>query len=458
MDGYKLLHQGTLAFARAERQGIRVDVKRAKKQKKKLTKKIIKLTKEIKDSKFYKDWENSAKPKKVNMNSNPQLAKYLYNVLELHPIKLTTSGMGGTSEEALQALNIPELNKMLRIRKLKKLRDTYLDAYIREAINGYIHPSLNLHLVRTYRSSSDSPNMQNVPVRDEEAKKIIRKLIYPRLGHQLMEIDYGKLEVCIAACYHKDPTMIRYIKDSKADMHRDMAQQIFFINDWDNNFKAHKTLRSGAKNGFVFPQFYGDYYVNNAMSLCKWGNLSQKGIWKPDTGLILPGDTPLAAHLKNNGISSSKDFQEHLRRIEKHFWEVRFPVYNDWKEKWYKAYQKKGYFDTLTGFRCGGVMSKHDTINYPVQGSAFHCLLWSFIELDRIMRRDKWDTRLIGQVHDSIIFDVLPEELKHVIEVVKRVTCIDLRKMWDWIIVPLTIEAEVCEVDQPWYYKKEINI
>ena len=457
IDGYKLLHLGTQAFARAERQGMRVNVKYAESQKKKLTKSIAKLTKKVRKSKFYKRWEKSSKGK-VNMNSDPQLRNYLYDVLNLKPTKLTASEKGSTSEEALEALDIPELNMMIEIRKLKKLRDTYLDAYIRESVNGYIHPFINLHLVRTYRSSMDSPNLQNVPVRSERAKKVIRKSLYPRPGHGLLEIDYGKLEVCVGACYHKDPTMIKYLNDSNSDMHKDMAKQIFFIDDWDDSDKSLKTLRSGAKNGFVFPQFYGDYFGNNVLSLVKWGNLSSKGKWKSDSGLVLPGDVPLSNHLLNNGISSIKDFKEHLRGIEQHFWEERFPVYNSWKKKWFRAYQKKGYFDTLTGFRCSGVMSMNDVTNYPVQGSAFHCLLWSFIELDRIMRMEKWDTKLISQVHDSIIFDYNKNELDHVIEVVKRVTCIDLRKAWDWIIVPLSIDAEVCKIDEPWYYKEKIAI
>ena len=103
-------------------------------------------------------------------------------------------------------------------------------------------------------------------------------------------------------------------------------------------------------------------------------------------------------------------------------------------------------------------MERNSVINYPVQGSAFHCLLWSFIELDRIMRHEQWNTKLVGQIHDSILLDVYPPELDHVLKVIKRVTCHDLILNWPWIIVPLEIEAELSDVDLSWYHKKEIKI
>ena len=74
------------------------------------------------------------------------------------------------------------------------------------------------------------------------------------------------------------------------------------------------------------------------------------------------------------------------------------------------------------------------------------------------MRKEKWGTRLIGQIHDSILFDVAPDELNHVIKSVKRITEIELLKTWDWIIVPLHVDIELCEVDQSWLHKREIDI
>ena len=102
-------------------------------------------------------------------------------------------------------------------------------------------------------------------------------------------------------------------------------------------------------------------------------------------------------------------------------------------------------------------MSKNDCINYPVQGSAFHCLLWSFIQLDKIIRFEKWDTRLIGQIHDAIILDVHPDELDMVIKRVRKVTCHDLPNEWKWINVPLEVDFEICPVDGSWAEKKKMK-
>jgi len=450
-QAYKLLHDGTLALARAEQQGMRVDMIYAERKKQHLTRKIEHLEARFKDTKFYRHWEHTVKSK-VNINSNQQLANFLYKVKKLEPAHQTDSGMGSTDEDALLQLNIPELNDLLEIRKLKKVKDTYLDAFMREQVDGYVHPSFNLHLVRTFRSSSDRPNFQNIPIRDEEARKTVRKALYPRPGHQLLEIDYSGLEVRIAACYHKDSTMLKYINDPASDMHRDMAEQIFLIDRFNKSLPEHKLLRSAAKNGFVFPQFYGDYYKNCAAGLVRWGGLSQSR-WRTGQGIEMPEGT-LSDHLISKGIKSFDIFVNHIKQIEHDFWSNRFREYAKWKEMWWDLYKKYGYIDMLTGFRCSGVMSRNDVTNYPVQGSAFHCLLWSFIELDRIMQEERWDTKLVSQIHDSIIFDVHPDELTHVAKTVKRVTCEDLPKAWDWIIVPLSVDADICEVDESWADKK----
>jgi DNA polymerase I-like protein with 3'-5' exonuclease and polymerase domains len=102
-------------------------------------------------------------------------------------------------------------------------------------------------------------------------------------------------------------------------------------------------------------------------------------------------------------------------------------------------------------------MNKKQVCNYPGQNGGFMCLLWSFIKADEVMRNENWDTKLIGQIHDSILLDVLPSELEHVIETLYRITCSDLPKAWKWINVPLDVEMELCEVDQPWSKKKKFQ-
>ena len=454
---YDLMHAGTLALARAEQQGIRIDIDYCEETKRELTEQINELENQFKETKFYRAWAHSFNRQAPNIYSNAQLSTYLYKVKKLEPVGLTYSGQGATDEEALTQLNIPELDTLLHIRKLKKMRDTYLDAFLREQVGGYLHPSFNLHLVKTFRSSSDRPNFQNIPKRDTEAMLATRKALFPRPGHQLMEVDYSGIEVRIAACYHKDPTMLKYIRDPNSDMHGDMAKQIFMVDDFDRSKSEYKVLRQAAKNGFVFPQFYGDYYKNCAKNMaCKWGKLPD-GKWKKGQGIPMPSGF-LSDHLLEKGIRSLDQFTEHLKEIERDFWANRFPVYQSWKDRWWRDYQKNGYVDLLSGFRCGGVMLRNDTTNYPVQGVAFHCLLWSLAVIDKVMLQEKWDTRIIGQIHDSIVLDVNPAELNHVATTVHKIMCKDLVAHWSWIIVPMDIEIDLGQVDESWATIKSVDL
>jgi DNA polymerase-1 len=447
------MHEGILALGRAEQAGFRIDVDYIELEKQKLQDRIIQLEYGFKNTKLYRHWEHVARDGKVNIYSNVQLAHFLYKTKKIKPVKLTETGQGATDEEALQQLNMPELEMLIEIRKLKKICDTYLESFMREQVDGFVHPFFNLNLVRTFRSSSDHPNFQNIPVRNTEAMTLTRRAIIPRSGHQLFELDYSGLEVRIAACYHKDPVMLKYIKDDY-DMHTDMALQIYKIDKFDKTIPAHNTLRKASKNGFVFPQFYGDYYKNCAVYLaCQWGQLPQTR-WQSGQGIIMPNGY-LSDHLISKGIKSYAAFEEHVQKIEDHFWNTRFRIYKAWKDRWWARYQRRGYVDMYTGFRCSGLMTRNDTINYPVQGAAFHCLLWSFIEADRIMREEKWKSRLIGQIHDSMLLDVHPDELNHVADTMLRITCVDLPKAWDWICVPLGIEAEICPIDGNWTEKSK---
>lgn len=462
INAYKLFHEGSLILAEAERQGIRVDVTYIKEQRKKLEKRITSYIKRLKQTTLYKNWYDIYYHT-TNIDSNAQLERVLYRKMKIKTLKETKSGKGSTDEETLKSLSVDGLNYLLKIRKLKKITNTYLKSFEREQIDGFIHPFFNLNTVRTYRSSSDRPNFQNIPKRDKEFKDIIRSSLYPRYGHQLLEVDYSGLEVSIAACYHKDPNMLKYLEDLNSDMHGDSAKDIFCFGDEfnKNEYESHNLMRSAAKNGFVFPQFYGDYYGNNANSLCEWVNLPKRK-WKSKQGIELGmgsfWPTHISDHLIENGIKSFDHFLQHLKSIEDKFWNERFPIYKQWRDNWYKEYQQKGWFQMHTGFVCKGLMTRNEVTNYPVQGAAFHCLLWSFIELSKYIKKKNLKTKLIGQIHDAMILDVHPDELNEIAIAIYNITCVELKKQWDWICVPLEVEADLCDVDQPWSKKQEYKL
>jgi len=353
------------------------------------------------------------------------------------------------------AIDEPFVKTFVEMEQLKKIKNTFLSGIQKQTCDGFIHPSFNLHTVQTYRSSSDSPNFQNFPIRDRKAGELIRRCFIPRDGHRIVEIDYTGLEVRIAACYHKDPTMLEYIKDESKDMHRDMAAECFKCEPE----QVSKELRYCGKNMFVFPQFYGDFYVNNARAL-----------WESIDAMNHEVDgVPMKEHLQQNGIHElglcepqekprPGTFEKHLQQVEKRFWNERFPTYGKWKKDWYRQYLKQGGFNTLTGFKIEGLLGRNDVINYPVQGSAFHCLLWSLIQLNKWLVKNKKRTKIVGQIHDSIVSDVHEDELDEFLQVAKTIMTEKIRNKFKWINVPLDVEAEITPINGSWFEKKEVEI
>ena len=108
----------------------------------------------------------------------------------------------------------------------------------------------------------------------------------------------------------------------------------------------------------------------------------------------------------------------------------------------------------LTGFRVDGVHKRNDVINYPVQGAAFHVLLWSLIRLVKWLKKHKMRSVVVGQIHDSIVADVHHDELDEYLAAAKRIMTEDVRKAWPWIIIPLETEAEVGELN--WWEKEKV--
>lgn len=463
-EAYQLLHDGSLALSIIEGHGMRIDIEYLNATIEATDNKIKRVEAKLKATKFFKRWEDKFGIK-TKLGNRKQMGAVLQDMgIKGREVEKPWQRDQKKAEErdaneetkysfdaeALgQINNVPFLRGYIKLEKLKKIRGTYLKGFQKEIQEGYLHCGFSLHTVRTFRSSSSGPNFQNIPVRDPEYAKLLRTMFIPRKNHKLIEMDFGQLEVRIAACYNKDPTLIDYIISDR-DMHRDMAARCFMV----KRKQVTKNARYAAKNKFVFPAFYGSMYTDMAKSL--WNGIDE---------LKLDVDgMPMKKHLDNKGIYKMGDcniresaepgsFEKHIKNVDRRFWEEDFPIYNAWKENWWKTYQQKMSFSMLTGFQIDGVYKRNDVINYPIQGAAFHCLLWSLIRLVKLLRKYKMKTKVIGQIHDSILADVHKSEVQQYLDLAYQILTVDLPKAWEWIIVPLDAEAEVAEDN--WYGKRE---
>ena len=449
------MHDGVIALSQVEANGIRIDTEYLTTTIKAVTRKINKRTERMKSDWIYKKWKKQY-GRDTNLGSRQQLGKILFTILQHPCASRTPTGKPQVDQTALEALDLPFIKDFLKVEQLKKARSTYLQGILRETVDGYLHPFFHLHIPISFRGSSSDPNFQNLPIRDPKMAALIRRAFIPRKGRQIVEIDYGGAEICNATCYHKDPRMISYIKDKTKDLHRDMAAQCYML----PKKQVLKNVRYCGKNMFVFPQFYGDYYLHCTKSM--WEAITKMKL-KTKDGLSLK------KHLREKGITKRGKcdpeqrprpgtFEKHLQEIEYDFWNRRFKVYGQWKKDWWESYQSTGEFTTLTGFRISGNYKRNEVINYPVQGSAFHWLLWSLIRIQKLLKKYNMRTLIVGQIHDSIVADVIKKELKNYLEIANKVMTQDIRKHWKWINVPLTIEAEASPVDGSWFEKKEIKI
>lgn len=453
-EGYQLLHEGCLTFSEMQQNGIRMDMKHIKTQFKRLGAEIKEQQNTLDQFKEVKHWRKRFGDK-FSLDSDDQLGKILFDDLGHTPTAFTETGKPSVNAEVLENIEVPFCKILLRYRKLFKIKNTFLKGLLDESCNGYLHPFMNLHTTKTFRSSGNLPNVQNQPTRDAEAGEIIRKSFISREDHYLICTDYGGAEVRAAALLHKDPTMLKYLNDPEhSDMHADFASLLFKLPNFDPKQDGQKTLRKGTKNSFTFPQFYGDYWGNNATGLWRWMKLHGEKI-NPNHGVIIDNEgTTIGRHLRKNGIKTFTQFAEHVKDIEATMWDERFPVYTAWKKKHYNFYEKNGFVHILSGFICQGMMDKNAVINYPIQSISFHFLLWACTRLRQVLKENNMKTKLVFQVHDEIVADVPKDEREKYLELQKQVMIHDLKDHWDFIIVPLELEASSSELNGNWFEKK----
>ncbi len=452
-DANNLMLEGSIALAKAERYGVCIDEEYCQKKLKRLERQTNRLNKKILKEPEVVDWKKKYGGK-FKLGSDDQLGDILYDELNIKPPKLTDSKKGSTDQEALNQIDFPFVKMILETRKIKTAWDD-LNGILTQSVRGIVRPNYTLNFADTYRSTCKEPNLQNMPVRDPVQGRLVRNAFRPRPGNCFIEIDYGGIEVHGAAWYHKDPTMLKYLSDPLMDMHRDMAAQIYMLEGspaayWkDKTPGMGKDVRYCGKNKYVFPEFYGSWWkecAKNLYSAIREMNLKS------------PGGSSLSDFLRGKGIRTLNQFEKHIEAVESDFWGRRFKVYQKWKDSWYGEYLGKGYFDTLTGFRCSGLLRKNQVINWPVQGSAFHCLLWSLKEITKELEKRGLDTRIVMQIHDSIILDANPAEINRVMEICHTIMIDKLKEHWPFIITPLEVEADISPVGETWHGKKGVDL
>lgn len=461
-DAYDLFHKGTQALSDVEGRGIKVDRTYCRKTIERLNQRTEKMEEHLLSNKFVKRWKKK-EGSKFKLGSNTQLANLLYRDLEFKKPAVeeeeeddhtsgTLLGRKGTAgpvdEATLRRTGEGWLMEIVRWRKLQHAVDQ-LEEILREQVDGFMHPMFNLggsskdSSVRSYRSACEHINFQNKNARDKEIAEIVRRAFVARHPKNvILEADFKGIEVGVSCCNHHDPNMISYVKDETKDMHRDQSVKCFKL----PKKEVSKTIRHIGKNGFVFPEFYGSYWKNVGPAM--WQSVLE-------TSPEIVSGKKLMQHLKEQGIGSPTRFTNHIKAVEWEFWNDLFEVYTEWKNEFWAAYLKRGYFDTLTGFRCSGDMTKNSVLNYPIQGPAFHCLLWCLTRLNKTMA--KMGALIMGQIHDSMLTD-LPEKLvPEVVDMQREVSSILLPRHWPWICVPMRLEWEVTPPGGSWWEKTELK-
>ncbi len=445
LGAYNFFHEGTLAMGRIELRGICTDEEYYETQTSKsgrggIDKKIVEL---LKLTQFGKEATKFSQEmsKQLDIESSKDLSTLLYDILKYPPV-YTDKKNYSVDENALRKINIPFTNSLLELRKLLKLRGTYMAQFKRFSFNGRMNPSFDLVIPATYRSSSSSPNFQNIPKHDLFSKMACRKGIIPRKGRGLLSSDFSGIEVCMSACYNKDENLIKYITDEKTDMHRDSAADIWML----PHQEISSRIRFSGKNSWVFPQFYNSYYVNCA-----------KDLWDHYLDEETKSGVKLRTHMKKKGIQNLDSFTGHCKKVEDKFWGERFKTYKLWKEQIVKEYQKKGTLETYFGFQFSGYMTRNECCNYLQQGTAFHVLLWTLLQTDKWMEKEKLDSLIVGQIHDDILTDYEEDELEQIIEAVNYYGTEEIMDRNKWIIVPLKIDHEISGIDGNWAEMEEVK-
>ena len=365
-------------LAYMERNGVRIDTEALKETSRHFTIRMQQIEEEI-----YR-----LAGTEFNISSPKQVGEILFDRLQISDkAKKTKKGQYVTSEEVLESLRHKHdiVGKILDYRGLKKLLSTYIDA-LPELINpatGRIHTSFNQTVTATGRLSSSNPNLQNIPIRNEDGKEI-RKAFIPDDGCEFFSADYSQIELRIMAHLSGDPHMIAAFREGQ-DIHAATAAKIYKIPLAD----VTREQRSKAKTAN-----FGIIYGISVFGLAERLNVERK---------------------------------EAKELIDGYF--ENYPSIKEFMEKSISTAREQGYIETIFHRRryLPDINSRNavvrgyaerNAINAPIQGSAADIIKVAMIRIYRRFLQEGIRSKMMLQVHDELNFSVLPEEKEKVQQIV----------------------------------------
>lgn len=357
-------------LAKIERDGVLIDTDMLHQQSLALADRIQTLEKQA--------YDIAEQP--FNLNSPKQLQEILFNKLGLPILQKTPTGQPSTAEDVLQELayNYPLPKIILEYRGLSKLKSTYTDR-LPEQINpttGRVHTSYNQTVVPTGRLSSSDPNLQNIPVRTEEGRKIRQAFIVPT-GYKMIAADYSQIELRIMAHLSQDPNLLNAFRQG-ADIHQATAAEVFGVPLAAVNSEHRRSAK--AIN-------FGLIYGMSSFGLARQLNIDRK---------------------------SAQDY------IDRYF--ARYPGVKHYMENTRRLAHQQGYVETLFGRRLylpeintrnqmRQKAAERAAINAPLQGTAADIIKRAMIHAAQWIATSGIDVRMIMQVHDELVFEVAEKDV-----------------------------------------------
>lgn len=386
-------------LSRIERNGALVDAAMLGEQSIELAARMVELEREAYD----------LAGKEFNLASPKQLQQILFEELDIPVIKKTPKGAPSTAEDVLQelALEYPLPKLILEHRSLSKLKSTYTDK-LPLMINpetGRIHTSYHQAVTATGRLSSTDPNLQNIPVRTQEGRRIRHAFVAPE-GYKIVAADYSQIELRIMAHLSQDKGLLDAFSKGE-DIHRATAAEVFKVGL--DEVSADQRRSAKAIN-------FGLIYGMSAFGLAK-----QLGIARKDAAQYI-----------------------------EHYFET-YPGVQHYMDDIRTKAQEEGYVETLFGRRlylpeikAKNAMrrqaAERTAINAPMQGTAADIIKRAMVAVDQWLPKSEFDVRMIMQVHDELVFEVREDQVDQFITEVKAQMASAAE-----LDVPLLVEAGVGE-------------